>query len=163
AKRGMQWLIDSSAADIENLQAGGVDAMMFGNEGDRPYLTKATLETVAAMAAAIAPLKPMIKRALGGGHFLEPSATAALRVATGPSFGRGVMTGVYDSDMGFWQPVAATALRLRRNLAREDFKLLYNITAEFASPVGRRSIAQRARSAVFSALADVVVVSGAMT
>jgi predicted TIM-barrel enzyme len=26
AKRGVQWLVDSCAADIEHLQAGGVDA-----------------------------------------------------------------------------------------------------------------------------------------
>jgi membrane complex biogenesis BtpA family protein len=163
AKRGMQWLVDSCAADIEHLQAGGVDAVMFGNEGDRPYLMKATPETVAAMAAAIATLKPMIKRPFGVDYLWDPSATVALGVATGAAFGREVMTGVYDSDMGLWQPDAASALRLRHNLARDDFKLLYNITAEFASPVGTRSIAQRARSAVFSALADVVVVSGPMT
>ena len=34
-------LIEAVAADIEKLQAGGVDAIMFGNEGDRPYLLKA--------------------------------------------------------------------------------------------------------------------------
>jgi hypothetical protein len=36
-KGGMQKLIDGVAADIERLQAGGVDAIMFGNENDRPY------------------------------------------------------------------------------------------------------------------------------
>ena len=160
---GMQKIVEDSARDIEALQEGGVDAVMFGNEGDRPYLMKATPETVAAMAAAIATLKPMIKRPFGVDYLWDPSATVALGVATGAAFGREVMTGVYDSDMGLWQPDAASALRLRHNLARDDFKLLYNITAEFASPVGSRSIAQRARSAVFSALADVVVVSGPMT
>ena len=163
SRRGIQWLIDSCAADIEQLQAGGVDALMFGNEGDRPYLTRATLESVAAMAATIATVKPMIKLPFGVDYLWDPCATVALGVATGAAFGREVMTGVYDSDMGLWQPDAASALRLRRNLARDDFKLLYNVTAEFASPVGSRSIAQRARSAVFSALADVVVVSGPMT
>jgi predicted TIM-barrel enzyme len=40
---------------------------------------------------------------------------------------------------------------------------MYNVNAEFASPVGTRTVAQRAKSAVFSALADVVLVSGPMT
>jgi uncharacterized protein len=163
AGRGMQWLVDSCAADLGNLQAGGVDAVMFGNEGDRPYLTRATPETVAAMTAVIASLKPAIKRPFGVDYLWDPVATVALGVATGAAFGREVMTGVYDSDMGLWQPDCAGALRLRRNLARDDFKLLYNITAEFASPIGRRTIAQRARSAVFSSLADVIAVSGPMT
>ena len=30
--------------DVEALQQEGVDAIMFGNEGDRPYLTKASPE-----------------------------------------------------------------------------------------------------------------------
>jgi membrane complex biogenesis BtpA family protein len=41
--------------------------------------------------------------------------------------------------------------------------MMYNVNAEFASPIGTRTIAQRAKSAVFSALADVVLVSGIMT
>ena len=40
---------------------------------------------------------------------------------------------------------------------------MFNINAEFASPVGSRGIAQRAKSAVFSSLADVILVSGPMT
>ena len=34
---GMDRLIDGVVADVEKLQAGGVDAIMFGNENDRPY------------------------------------------------------------------------------------------------------------------------------
>src|ERR1019366_6832995 len=51
---GMQAIIDGAARDLEALQAGGVDAIMFGNEGDRPYLLKATPESLAAMAAVVA-------------------------------------------------------------------------------------------------------------
>ena len=32
---GMQKIVEDSARDIEALQEGGVDAVMFGNEGDR--------------------------------------------------------------------------------------------------------------------------------
>jgi len=163
AKGGVQAIIDSAAADIDKLQAGGIDAVMFGNEGDRPYLLKATPESLATMAAAIGALKPMIKVPFGVDYLWDPVATVALGVATGAAFGREILTGVYDSDMGLWQPDCAGALRLRRNLVCEDFKLMYNINAEFASPIGSRGIAQRAKSAVFSSLADVVLVSGPMT
>ncbi|MEA2782715.1 MAG: uncharacterized protein QOK29_4259 [Rhodospirillaceae bacterium] len=163
AKGGMDAIIESTAADIEKLQSGGVDALMFGNEGDRPYVLKATPESLAAMAAAVAAVKPMIKLPFGVDYLWDPVATVALGVATGARFGREVMTGVYDSDMGLWAPDCAGALRLRHNLARDDFKLMYNVNAEFASPIGSRDVAQRAKSAVFSALADVVLVSGLMT
>ena len=163
AKRGMAAIIDSASADIAALQKGGVDALMFGNEGDRPYILKATPESLAAYAAAVGALKPLIKIPFGVNYLWDPVATVALGVATGARFGREIMTGVYESDMGLWAPDCAGALRLRHNLGRDDFKLMYNINAEFASPLGKRTIAQRAKSAVFSALADVVLVSGMIT
>jgi hypothetical protein len=52
---------------------------------------------------------------------------------------------------------------LRTDCGRPDLKLLFNINAEFASPMGDRPIAARAKSAVFSSLADIVLVSGPMT
>jgi membrane complex biogenesis BtpA family protein len=160
---GMGRIIDSAARDIEALQAGGVDALMFGNEGDRPYVTKATPATLAAMAFAIGQLKPLIKVPLGVNYLWDPVATVALAVASGARFAREIFTGVYASDMGLWVPNAMEAQRLRMECARSDLKLLYNINAEFAAPVGERSIASRAKSAVFAGLADVVLVSGPMT
>ena len=53
---GMAAITDSAARDIEALQEGGIDAVMFGNEGDRPYELQASPEALAAMAAAIATL-----------------------------------------------------------------------------------------------------------
>ena len=163
AKGGMNKIIESCAKDIEALQAGGVDCVMFGNEGDRPYLLKASPVTLACMAFAIGELKSLIKVPFGVNYLWDPVATVSLAVASGASFAREIFTGIYDSDMGLWAPDAATALRIRADCHRADLKLLFNINAEFASPVGTRSIAQRAKSAVFSSLADVVLVSGPMT
>ena len=160
---GMQKIVDDSARDIEALQSGGVDAVMFGNEGDRPYLLKASPASLAAMAFAIGTLKPLIKVPFGVNYLWDPVATVALAVASGARFAREIFTGVYDSDMGLWQPDAAAALRLRADCGRADLKLMFNINAEFAAPVGDRPIAARARSAVFSSLADVILVSGPMT
>jgi membrane complex biogenesis BtpA family protein len=162
-KGGMKKIIESCAKDIEALQAGGVDAIMFGNEGDRPYLLKASPATLAAMAFVVGELKRSIKVPFGVNYLWDPVATVALAVASGASFAREIFTGIYDSDMGLWAPDAASALRLRADCHRADLKLMFNINAEFASPVGTRPIAQRAKSAVFSSLADIVLVSGPMT
>jgi len=160
---GMQKIVDDSARDIQALQESGVDAVMFGNEGDRPYLLKASPESLAAMAFAVGALKPLIKVPFGVNYLWDPVATVGLAVASGARFAREIFTGVYDSDMGLWQPDAAAALRLRADCGRADLKLMYNINAEFAAPVGDRPIAARAKSAVFSSLADVILVSGPMT
>lgn len=163
ADAGMDGILDYVARDLENLQAGGIDCVMFGNEGDRPYLLDASPESLAAMAAAIGALKGALRVPFGVNYLWDPVATVALGVATGAAFAREIFTGVYDSDMGLWQPNAAKAVRLRHDLGRDDMKLLFNVNAEFASPVGSRPIAARAKSAVFSSLADVILVSGPMT
>jgi len=163
ARGGMGAIVDYVRRDLAALQAGGVDCVMFGNEGDRPYVLNATPETLAAMAAAIAALKDEIKVPFGVNYLWDPVATVALAVATDAVFAREIFTGVYDSDMGLWQPDAAKALRLRHDLGRDDLKLMFNINAEFAAPIGDRPIEARAKSAVFSSLADVILVSGPMT
>ena len=160
---GMVKVMDSIVADIAALQDNGVDAIMFGNEGDRPYTTGAPVESVAAMAAVIGEVKPMLKVPFGVNYLWNPKATVALGAATGASFGREIMTGVYASDMGMWVPDAMDALRLRAELGRNDFKIIFNINAEFASSLDTRPIATRAKSAVFSACADIIAVSGPMT
>jgi membrane complex biogenesis BtpA family protein len=87
----------------------------------------------------------------------------AIGSVTGASFVREIFTGVFASDMGIWAPDCATPSRLRRNLGRQDMKLLFNINAEFAHSLDQRPIGLRAKSAVFSSLADAILVSGPIT
>ena len=76
---------------------------------------------------------------------------------------REIFTGLFASDMGLWQPDCAGALAPAPQLGRADMKLLFNINAEFAHSLDERPIALRAKSAVFSSLADAILVSGPLT
>jgi hypothetical protein len=163
AAGGMARIRDAALRDIEALQQGGVDAVMFGNEGDRPYRTKAAASGLAAMAALVGELKAALSVPFGVNYLWDPVATVQLAAATGASFAREIFTGVYASDMGLWAPDAAAALEERARLGRPDLTLIFNINAEFAAPLDSRPIETRAKSAVFSSLADVVAVSGGMT
>mgnify|MGYP002846447821 FL=1 len=160
---GLDKLIADVLADIEKLQAGGVDAIMFGNENDRPYVKKAPVEGIAAMTAVVQALKPEIKVPFGVNYLWDPEASVAIGAVTGASFVREIFTGVFASDMGVWAPDCATPARLRANLGAKDMKLLFNINAEFAHPLDQRPIALRAKSAVFSSMADAILVSGPIT
>lgn len=160
---GMDKLIEDALFDIENLQAGGVDAIMFGNENDRPYLLEATPESIAAFTAVIQACKPSLTVPFGVNYLWDPTASVAVAVATGAKWVREIFTGVFASDMGVWAPDAAKAVRLKRNLDRRDLKLLFNINAEFAHSLDQRPIELRAKSAVFSSLADAILVSGPIT
>ncbi len=160
---GVAKLIDDVARDIEKLQAGGVDAIMFGNENDRPYVFKAPPEGIAAMTAVVQSLKPMLTVPFGVNYLWDPTASVAIGAVTGASFVREIFTGLFASDMGLWQPDCAVPSRLRAQLGRPDMKLLFNINAEFAFSLDQRPIELRARSAVFSSLADAILVSGPIT
>src|SRR5262249_40219116 len=50
----------------------------------------------------------------------------------------------------------------RADLGAENVRLFMNVTPEFASPLGARPVGVRARSAEVNALADAIVISGAM-
>ena len=163
ARGGMARLIKDVVSDVEKLQAGGVDALMFGNENDRPYQLQASAAGIAAMAAIIEAVKPQLKIPFGVNYLWDPKASIALATATQAFFVREVFTGIFASDMGLWRPDAAGAVRLRQELGRSDLKLLFNINAEFAHSLDARPIELRAASAVFSSLADAILVSGPLT
>lgn len=159
----LEGIVKAAEEDLQALQEAGVDAVMFGNENDRPYELSVDRASVATMAYVIGRLHPSIRVPFGVDVLWDPSATMALAAATGAAFAREVFTGVYASDMGLWEGRAAEALRYRKRLLRDDLFLLYNISAEFASPLDTRQLAQRARSAHFSSLADALLVSGPLT
>jgi hypothetical protein len=163
AAGGLAKLVDGVLADTEALQAGGVDAIMFGNENDRPYVFKAPPEGIAAMTAIIQAVKPALRVPFGVNYLWDPITSVSIGAVTGAAFVREIFTGLFASDMGLWQPDCAAASRLRMSLGRPDMKMLFNINAEFAHSLDQRPIALRARSAVFSSLADAILVSGPIT
>ena len=156
-------LVKGARADLLALQDAGFDAVMFGNENDRPYELSVDTASTAAMAAIIGQLKSDITVPFGVNVLWDPMASVALGAATGAQFIREIFTGTYASDMGVWSPDAGKAMRYRDRLGRSDMAMLFNVSAEFAHSLDQRPLADRARSAVFSSIPDAVLVSGQIT
>lgn len=163
SEAGLEGLVEAARADLAALHKAGVDAVMFGNENDRPYEFEVDAASTATMAYVIGRVRGEITVPFGVNVLWDPMSTMALAAATGASFAREIFTGTYASDMGPWTPNAGKALRYRDRLGRRDLALLYNVSAEFADSLDRRPLADRARSAVFSSVPDAVLVSGAIT
>ncbi|MEE2773779.1 MAG: BtpA/SgcQ family protein [Pseudomonadota bacterium] len=163
SKTGIDGLINNARADLEALQSAGVDAVMFGNENDRPYELKVDIASTATAAYIIGELKSSITVPFGVNMLWDPMSSIALGVATGAQFVREIFSGVYASDMGQWSPDAGKAMRYRDKLNRPDMLMLYNISAEFAYSLDQRSLPDRAKSTVFSSVPDAVLVSGQIT
>ena len=163
AAAGLPGLLAAARADLVALQTAGVDAVMFGNENDRPYEFKVDTAATATMAMIIGQLRAEIAVPFGVNVLWDPQATIALAAATGAAFVREIFTGTYASDMGPWTPDAGAAMRYRNRLHRPDLAMLFNVSAEFADSLDRRPLPDRARSAVFSSIPDAVLVSGQIT
>jgi membrane complex biogenesis BtpA family protein len=158
---GAAAIVESVRRDVEILMRAGFDAILFCNEGDRPYQLKATFEGVAIMARVVAEVAPR-DRPFGVDYLWDAEAALAVAAVSGASFIREVATGVYESDMGLWAPDAGKLLRYRRQLNAGNVAVFMNITPEFASSLGTRDIATTARSVQVSSLADAILVSGPM-
>lgn len=163
AEGGVEAILAGAAADLDALQAAGVDAVMFGNENDRPYELKVDTASSATMAYVIGRLRDRIRVPFGVNVLWDPMATMAVAAATGAAFVREIFTGTYASDMGVWAPDAGAARRYQARLGIGGVAVLYNVSAEFAGSLDPRSLPDRARSAVFSSVPDAVLVSGAIT
>jgi hypothetical protein len=163
AAGGVGKIVADARADLLALQAAGVDAVMFGNENDRPYELRVDTASTATMAYVIGRLRDTITVPFGVNVLWDPMATMALAAATGAAFVREIFTGAYASDMGLWTPDAGAAMRYGARLGAGGVATLYNVSAEFAGSLDPRPLPDRARSAVFSSIPDAVLVSGAIT
>ena len=134
---GVDALLDALRRDVDALLAGGVDAVLFCNEADRPYALKADLAAVATMSRIIAELRPR-DRPFGVDFLWDPEAALCMAAATGAAFMREVVTGVYESDMGSGSP---TPPRSTASAARSA------PTASRSSPTSRRSSPARSGAA----------------
>src|SRR6266545_1656658 len=160
---GMRVIRERTAADVAALQAAGFDALMFCNENDRPYVFTAGYETVAAMTAVVEELRPRLAVPFGVDVLWDPKAALAVAHATGAAFVREVFTGAYGSEFGIWNTSPGEALRYRRQIGAAGVRILTNINAELASPLGDRPLERVARGVDLIALADGICVSGPMT
>ena len=157
---GMQAAVDWARKDLQALQLGGVDAVMFSNEFSMPYLTQVHAVTVAAMARIIGELLPEIKIPFGVNVLWDPAASLDLAVATGASFVREIFSGVYASDFGLWNPNCGEIVRHQHAVHAENVKLLFNIVPEAAQYLANRDVVDVARSTVFNHRPDAICVSG---
>ena len=160
-EKGMKMVVEKAKQDLEALQEGGVDAVMFSNEFSLPYLTKVRTETVAAMARVIGELQSYISIPYGVNCLWDPIASLDLAVAVDAKFVREIFTGVYASDFGLWNTNCGEVVRHQRAIGAENVKLLFNIVPEAAKYLADREIESIAKTTVFNCRPDALCVSGA--
>jgi len=157
---GMKKVIDCAREDLNALQEGGVDGIMFSNEFSLPYLTKVRTETVASMARVIGEIMKEIKVPFGVNCLWDPIASIDLAVAVDAKFIREVISGVYASDFGLWNTDVGATVRHKFEVKAKDLKLLFNIVPEAAKYLANRDLVDIAKSTEFNIRPDAICVSG---
>jgi membrane complex biogenesis BtpA family protein len=156
---GVAGAVESVGRDLEALQAAGVDGLLFCNEADIPYQLRVGHEVSAAMASVIGQLRADLRTPFGVNLLWDPIASLAVARATGARFIREVLTGVYESDLGMIEPKIGEIAAYRTAIGGDEIALFDNIAPEFASAIGTRGIAERARGAAFLRV-DAILISG---
>ncbi len=146
---GMRPIAEAAKHDAQVCQEAGVDAIIFCNEGDLPYRVEVTMEQSTAMSAVIGEITPELSLPIGVDMLWDPFATLAVGRSVGARFVREVFIGVYESDMGQLRPDPGAAFSYRHSIGADDIAVFTNLTPEFASPLGSRTVADRAHGAQF--------------
>ena len=159
-KQGIRGVLEWAHKDLQALQKGGIDAVMFSNEFSLPYLTRVQTVTTAAMARIIGELMTDIRVPFGVNVLWDPAASLDLAVATGARFVREIFSGVYASDFGLWNTNCGAVVRHQHAIGAQKVKLLFNIVPEAARYLADRDIVDIAKSTVFNTRPDGLCVSG---
>jgi membrane complex biogenesis BtpA family protein len=147
--------------DIDALQSGGIDGVMYCNEADLPYATSVGPEIPAFMSAIISATRAELSVPFGVNVLWDPYASLAVAAATGGSWIREVLTGVFDTDMGVLAPDPAAIFAYRSKLGIGSCALFANVAPEFARSLSGRDVASRARGAAYFGF-EVLLISGPM-
>ena len=156
---GVTGAVEAVARDLDALQAAGVDGVLFCNEADLPYQLRVSHEVSAALASVIGQLRSEVRVPFGVNLLWDPIASLAVARATGARFIREVLTGVYESDLGMIEPRIGEIAAYRTAIGGDDIALFDNIAPEFASAIGKRGVAERAKGAAFFGM-DAILISG---
>jgi membrane complex biogenesis BtpA family protein len=156
---GVAATVEGVGRDLEALQAAGVDGLLFCNEADLPYQLRVGHEITAAMASVVGQLRGEVRIPFGVNILWDPIASLAVARATGARFIREVLTGVYESDLGMIEPQIGEIAAYRTAIGADEVALFDNIAPEFASAIGARGVAERARGAAFLRV-DAILISG---
>jgi membrane complex biogenesis BtpA family protein len=159
---GMAHLVETVGRDIDALEHAGVDGFLFCNEADLPYQVGVGAEIAAGMAAVIGEVRSRVSLPFGVDLVWDPIASLAVARATGGVFVREVFTGVFESDLGIMRPDFGAIAAYREHIGAESIALFSNVTPEFASCLGNRSIAARVQSAAYLGV-DAILISGQIT
>lgn len=158
-------VVEAALADLERLEAGGVDGALVGNDFDQPHTMVGGAEIHAAMTRVTREVVARAKIPIGVEVLLNDwRASLAVAAMTGARFIRidffvdRVMT-----KLGPFEPEPEAILAYRQAIRAEHVQLYTDLQVKYTTMIdGPKPLAQSAREAE-AAGADAVIISGTET
>jgi len=157
----IEQVVAKADTELQALQSGGVDGILFANEFSLPYQHKAPAVTISAMAYIIGRLREHLHIPFGVNVVLNPMASIDMAAALNADFVRSTFTGAYIGESGITDTDVAAYVRRRSELGRPDLKMLYKVNPESDTYIAPRDLKGITKSLIFHCFPDGLCVSGA--
>ncbi|MCG1013405.1 BtpA/SgcQ family protein [Tepidanaerobacter sp. GT38] len=115
--------VERAKSEVRALQEAGFDAIIFANEGDRPYVFKVGPEIVASYVRIVTEVLNEVNLPHGCGVLIDPYATLAVAKAIDAKFVRTYVTGTYADTFGFHHFEPGEIYRYRKNISAENVNI----------------------------------------
>lgn len=132
-------MVERAKREIIALQDAGFDALMFANEGDRPYLSTVGPEVIAAYTRIVSQALDVATIPYGCGVLVDPVAAIAIAKAIDAKFIRAYISGVYADMCGLNVFKPGEILRYRKNISAEDVNIYCYCDAHGGTSLDTRS------------------------
>ncbi|MBE6012018.1 BtpA/SgcQ family protein [Anaeropeptidivorans aminofermentans] len=109
--------------EAKALEEAGFDAIIFANEGDRPYLFEVGPEIIASYTRIATEVIQDVNIPYGCGVLMDAKAAISIANAIGAKFIRGYISGTYSDTYGFHQIRPADIYRFKKNIGADDVRL----------------------------------------
>lgn len=131
--------VERAKREIIALQDAGFDALVFANEGDRPYLSTVGPEVIACYTRIVSQALDVVKIPYGCGVLVDPIAAISIAKAIDAKFIRAYISGVYADMCGLNIFKPGEILRFRKNIGAEDVNIYCYCDAHGGTALDTRS------------------------
>lgn len=131
--------VERAKREIIALQDAGFDAIIFANEGDRPYLKEVGPEIVASYTRIASQALDVAKVPYGCGMLVDSTAAIAISKALDAKFIRAYISGVYADMTGLNIMEPGKILRYRKAIDAEDVNIYCYCDAHGGTSLDTRS------------------------
>lgn len=158
AQSGVEGVLEAARFDLNALQEGGIDGVLFCNEFSIPYTPNVRTVTVACMARIIGELKPLIQVPFGVCVASDAMKGFDLAAAVGADFIREVLHGAFAGVYGVKDISCGDVERHRYEVGCGKIKTMTAVIPEGCEQLAKRPLKEVVKTLTFNLNPDTLLV-----